>query len=163
MPVPPSPTFASFGPFQLDIRAGELHRDGQVVRLQEQPLQVLRMLLDQPREVVSREEIRRRLWPNDTVVEFDQSINAAIKKLRLALVDSADNPHYVETVARRGYRLMGSSRLVEVALASFSERVKRTIASSGIPCCLNCLTASSAPFGEENTPIAVSKLPPAWA
>jgi len=63
------------------------------------------MLLEHPGEVVTREEIRRKLWPNDTIVEFDHSINAAIKKLRLALGDSAEEPHYVETVARRGYRL----------------------------------------------------------
>jgi serine/threonine protein kinase len=96
-----------FGPFQLDLKAGELHlEDGRNVRLQEQPFRVLKMLLEQPGEVVTREEIRRTLWPNDTIVEFDRSINAAIKKLRLALEDSAEEPHYIETVARRGYRLM---------------------------------------------------------
>src|SRR4029077_4477425 len=86
--------------------AGELHRDGYITRLQEQPFQVLKMLLDQPGEVVSREDMRRVLWPNDTMVEFDQSINAAITKLRLALADSVQSPQYIETVARRGYRLI---------------------------------------------------------
>jgi len=85
MHVPLSPAVACFGPFQLDTKAGELHRDDRAIRLQEQPLQLLRMLLDHPGQVVSREDMRRRLWPNDTIVEFDQSINAAIKKLRLAL------------------------------------------------------------------------------
>jgi eukaryotic-like serine/threonine-protein kinase len=95
-----------FGPFKLDLKAGELHRDGHKIRLQEQPFQVLKMLLEHPGEVVTREEIKRKLWPNDTIVEFDHSINAAIKKLRLALGDSAEESQYVETVARRGYRLM---------------------------------------------------------
>jgi len=95
-----------FGPFTLNLKAGELHRDGHVILLQEQPFLVLKMLLERPGDVVTREEMRRTLWPNDTVVEFDQSINAAIKKLRLALQDSAEEPQYVETVARRGYRFI---------------------------------------------------------
>ena len=95
-----------FGPFKLDLKAGELLQDGRKIRLQEQPFQVLKMLLEHPGEVVTREEIKKKLWPNDTIVEFDHSINAAIKKLRLALGDSAEEPKYVETVARRGYRLM---------------------------------------------------------
>jgi len=97
-----------FGPFKLDIKAGELYKDGQTIHLQEQPFRILEMLLQIPGSVVTREEIRKKLWPNDTVVEFDHSINAAIKKLRLALGDSAEEPHYVQTVARRGYRLLVS-------------------------------------------------------
>ena len=107
MRAPASSNVVRFGPFQLDLKAGELHLDdGRNVRLQEQPFRVLKMLLEQPGEVVTREEIRRTLWPNGTIVEFDRSINAAIKKLRLALEDSAEEPHYIETVARRGYRFM---------------------------------------------------------
>src|SRR5437763_15434664 len=108
IPMRPSASrqVALFGPFELDLKAGELHRDGHAHRLQEQPFLVLKMLMERPGDVVTREEMRRTLWPNDTVVEFDQSINAAIKKLRVALDDSADNPQYVETVARRGYRLI---------------------------------------------------------
>jgi eukaryotic-like serine/threonine-protein kinase len=104
-----------FGPFTLDLKAGELHRDGHAILLQEQPFLVLKMLLERPGDVVTREEMRRALWPNDTVVEFDQSINAAIKKLRLALQDSAEEPQYVETVARRGYRLIVSVQWSEPA------------------------------------------------
>src|SRR5262249_53735683 len=89
--------------------------------LQEQPFLILKMLLQRPGDVVAREEIRRRLWPNDTIVEFDQSINAAIKKLRLALQDSAEQPQYVETVARRGYRLIVPVRWPEPALESTQE------------------------------------------
>jgi eukaryotic-like serine/threonine-protein kinase len=106
MRVPASHRIACFGPFELDLKAGELHREGKVVRLQEQPFQVLKTLLEHSGEVVNREQMRRTLWPNDTIVEFDQSINAAIKKLRLALEDSAEDPQYVETVGRRGYRLI---------------------------------------------------------
>ena len=95
-----------FGPFKLDLKAGELHQDGRKILLQEQPFQVLKMLLEHPGQVVTREEIKKKLWPNDTIVEFDHSINAAIKKLRLALGDSAEEPQYVETVARRGYRFI---------------------------------------------------------
>jgi serine/threonine protein kinase/Tol biopolymer transport system component len=101
----------------LDLKAGELHRDGARVRLQEQPFQVLKMLLEHPGAVVIREELRRALWPNDTIVDFDRSINAAIKKLRLALEDSAENPQYVETVARRGYRLIVAVELPDRASA----------------------------------------------
>jgi len=97
-----------FGPFKLDLKAGELCKAEQTIRLQEQPFRILEMLLKTSGSVVTREEIRKRLWPSDTVVEFDHSINAAIKKLRLALGDSAEEPHYVQTVARRGYRLLVS-------------------------------------------------------
>ena len=94
------------GAFELDLRSGELCADEQKTVLREQPLQVLRMLIDREGELVSREEIRKKLWPNDTIVEFDHSINAAIKNLRRALGDSAVQPKYIETLARRGYRLM---------------------------------------------------------
>jgi serine/threonine protein kinase/Tol biopolymer transport system component len=96
-----------FGPFELDVRAGELRKHGIRIKLREQPLQILLLLLEQPGEVVLREEIRLRLWPNDTIVEFDHGINAAIQRLRDALAESAGQPRYVETVARRGYRFLG--------------------------------------------------------
>src|SRR6516162_8326440 len=102
-----------FGPFQLDLRGGELHKEGRRIRLQEQPFQILRMLLESPGAVVSREEIRQRLWPDNTVVEFDHSINAAVKRLRDALRDSAEKPRYIETVARRGYRFIAELRAVD--------------------------------------------------
>jgi serine/threonine protein kinase/DNA-binding winged helix-turn-helix (wHTH) protein/Tfp pilus assembly protein PilF len=95
-----------FGVFELDMKSGELCSGGQRSTLREQPLQILRMLIEREGELVSREEIRKKLWPNDTIVEFDHSINAAIRNLRRTLGDSADAPAYVETVARRGYRLM---------------------------------------------------------
>jgi Tol biopolymer transport system component/DNA-binding winged helix-turn-helix (wHTH) protein len=95
-----------FGVFELDLRAGELRRHGHKIKLQEQPFQVLSLLLEKPGEVITREELRNRLWPADTFVDFDHSLNAAIRRLRDALGDSADNPTFVETVARRGYRFL---------------------------------------------------------
>lgn len=95
-----------FGNFEVDPRTGELRRNGAKVRLQEQPFQILLTLLGRPGELVTRDELRNRLWPNDTFVDFDHSINAAVRRLRDALRDSAENPHFVETVARRGYRFL---------------------------------------------------------
>ena len=104
------PSRVRFGVFELDLKAGELYKETRrgtrKVRLQEQPFLVLRILIDGRGEVVRREEIQAKLWPNDTMVEFDHGINTAIKKLRSALDDSAEDPKYIETVARRGYRLM---------------------------------------------------------
>jgi Tol biopolymer transport system component/serine/threonine protein kinase len=96
-----------FEKFELDLRAGELRPDeGTAVRLSEQPFQILVMLLEHPGEVVTRDELRKRLWPNDTIVEFEHSISAAMNRLRQALGESADSPHCIETLARRGYRWM---------------------------------------------------------
>src|SRR5262245_52876739 len=96
-----------FETFQLDLRAGELRKNGgKAVRLPEQPFQILVMLLEHAGDVVTREELRKCLWPNDTIVEFEHSISAAMNRLRQVLNDSAENPHFIETLARRGYRFM---------------------------------------------------------
>src|SRR4029453_16975799 len=95
-----------FGTFEVDLESGELRRSGVRLKLQEQPFQLLAMLLERPGEVVTREALRERLWPADTFVDFDHSLNTAIKKLRQALGDSAENPRFVETLARRGYRFI---------------------------------------------------------
>lgn len=100
-------TRVRFGPFQLDLRTAELRKHDLRVRLHDQPFRILTMLLDRPGEVVLRDEIRLALWPDDTVVAFDQGINAAVKRLRAALGDSADKPRYIETLPRRGYRFIG--------------------------------------------------------
>ncbi len=97
-----------FGVFEVDLRAGELRRQGRKVKIQEKPFQVLAALLELPGEVVTREELRQRLWPSDVFLDFDNSLNAAITKLREALGDSADNPRFVETLPRHGYRFLGS-------------------------------------------------------
>lgn len=96
-----------FGTLELDVRARELTTGSTVVRLQEQPFEILRMLLEQRGHVVTREELRQRLWPEGTFVDFEHSLNAAVKRLRAALGDDADNPRFVETVPRRGYRFIG--------------------------------------------------------
>src|SRR5579863_4641827 len=93
-----------FDAFELNLRTRELRRNGLDTGLPEQSIRILALLLERPGDVVLREEIRKELWPNDTVVEFDHSINAAMKRLRQALGDSAGNPRYIETLARRGYR-----------------------------------------------------------
>jgi Tol biopolymer transport system component/DNA-binding winged helix-turn-helix (wHTH) protein len=95
-----------FGTFEADFRAGELRRNGAKIRLQEQPLQVLALLLAKPGELVTREELQSKLWPADTFVDFEHGLNAAVKRLRDALGDSADNPRFIETLARRGYRFI---------------------------------------------------------
>ena len=95
-----------FGVFAVDLAAGELRKNGVRIRLQEQPFQVLVFFLERPGEVVTREELRQKLWPADTFVDFDHSLNTAVNKLREALGDSASRPRYVETLARRGYRFL---------------------------------------------------------
>jgi cholera toxin transcriptional activator len=95
-----------FGVFELDIAAGELRKSGLKLRLQGQPIQVLTLLLEHAGEVVTRDELRQKLWPSDTFVDFDHSLNTAINKVREALGDSASSPRYVETLARRGYRFI---------------------------------------------------------
>jgi len=95
-----------FGPFEADLRAGQLRKNGLKVRLQDQPFQILAMLLEHAGEVVTREELHRRMWPADTFTDFDHGLNNAINRLREALCDSADKPRYVETLPRRGYRFI---------------------------------------------------------
>jgi DNA-binding winged helix-turn-helix (wHTH) protein len=102
-----------FGAFELDSRTGELRKSGLKLRLHGQPGEVLKMLLERPGEIVTREEIQKKLWPNDTIVEFEHSINAAINRLREALCDSAEAPRYIETLPRRGYRFIGKVEWAE--------------------------------------------------
>src|SRR5581483_1121298 len=97
-----------FGVFELDLRAGELRKQGLRVRLQEQAFQVLAALLENAGKIVTREDLRRRLWPENTVVDFDHSLNNSINKLRHTLGDSADSPRFIETLARRGYRFIAA-------------------------------------------------------
>jgi Tol biopolymer transport system component/DNA-binding winged helix-turn-helix (wHTH) protein len=101
-----SSSVVRFGTFEVSFQTGELRHRGQKVKLQEQPLQVLAALLERPGELVTREELRSKLWPEDTFVDFDHSLNAAIKRLRDALGESADAPVFIETLARRGYRFI---------------------------------------------------------
>src|SRR5512147_1505894 len=98
--------FLRFGSFELDLRARELRNGSTRLRLQEQPFEILRLMLERPGDVVTRDELRQRLWPNGTFVDFEHSLNAAIKRLRAALGDDADRPRFVETLPRRGYRFI---------------------------------------------------------
>src|SRR4051812_36026674 len=113
-----------FGPFEADLKTGELRKSGSRLRLQEQPFQVLAMLLARPGELVTREELRQQLWPADTFVDFDHSLNTAINKLRDALGDSPSDPRYIETLARRGYRFIGK---IDAATANAAAEPEPTI------------------------------------
>ena len=101
----------SFGVFDVDLRTGELRKHGLRIRLQQQPFQVLAMLLARAGDVVSREELQQKLWPGNTFVDFDHGLNKAINKIREALGDSADTPRFIETVSRRGYRFLADVRI----------------------------------------------------
>src|SRR6201981_3761819 len=103
-----SPAILRFGTFEVDVRAGELRKQGKRIKLQDQPFQVLSALLQRPGDMVSRQELRSQIWPQNTFVDFDNSLNTAINKLREALGDSADNPRFIETLPRRGYRFLAA-------------------------------------------------------
>jgi TolB-like protein/DNA-binding winged helix-turn-helix (wHTH) protein/Tfp pilus assembly protein PilF len=109
-----APKVVRFGVFDVDMQAGQLCKAGLRVKLQEQPFQVLAALLEHPGEVVTREELRQRLWPADTFVDFDVGLNGALKKLRFALGDAADSPTFIETIPRRGYRFIATVKPVTV-------------------------------------------------
>jgi DNA-binding winged helix-turn-helix (wHTH) protein len=102
-----------FDTYEVDLRAGELYKAGHKIRLQDQPFHVLAMLLERPGKVVAREELQKRLWPADTFVDFDHSLNTAIKKLRQALSDDRKNPRFIETLPKRGYRFIGTVKQAE--------------------------------------------------
>ena len=106
MPPSDQARLVRFAVFEVDLDAGELRKNGARIRLQEQPFQVLTVLLERPGQVVTREELRQKIWPADTFVDFDHSLNTAVNKIREALGDSASNPRFVETLARRGYRFL---------------------------------------------------------
>jgi TolB-like protein/Tfp pilus assembly protein PilF len=107
-----------FGGFEADLRSGELRKDGIRIRLQEQPFHILQALLERPGEIVTREELRLKLWPADTYVDFDHGLNNAIKRLREGLNDSAENPKFIETLSRRGYRFIGPHDISPSSAAS---------------------------------------------
>src|SRR5215470_7801495 len=109
----PSALKYQFDQFEADVNAAELRRNGVRLRLQMQPFQVLVALLERPRDVVTREELRQRLWPQDTFVDFDHGLNTAMAKLRDVLGDSAGSPRYIETIAKRGYRFLGEVQVVQ--------------------------------------------------
>src|SRR5437016_10998806 len=119
LPLPMSQT-VHFDAFEVDLRAGELRKHGIKIRLQEQPFRILQMLLENAGQVVTREDLSKKIWPGDTFVDFDHGLHAAVNRLRQALADSADRPRYIETVARRGYRFIGNIQAAATQPASDS-------------------------------------------
>src|SRR5579864_8635123 len=115
MQSPDSPSSILFDIFELDLRAGLLRREGHLVRLQEQPFRVLSLMARRPGKIVTREELRQLLWPADTFVDFDHGLNSAVARLREALKDSASQPRFIETVAKKGYRFIGTIEGKEMA------------------------------------------------
>jgi DNA-binding winged helix-turn-helix (wHTH) protein len=129
-----------FGVFEVDVHAGELRQQGIKINLQEQPFQVLALLLECPGEVVTREELQRRLWSDDTFVDFDRSLNKAINRLREALEDAADSPRFIETLPKRGYRFIAPVEPLRTASSGAAEiadstalRLSHALRSSLLP------------------------------
>lgn len=124
-PPADTPEQLRFATFELDMRSRELREGDRLIRLQEQPFEVLQTMLERPGDVVTREEFRQRLWPSGTFVDFEHGLNAAVKRLRAALGDTADNPRFVETLPRRGYRFIAklgaaAGRQVRLAVLPFA-------------------------------------------
>ena len=122
-----------FGTFEADLGAGELRKSGAKIKVHGQPFEVLVLLLERPGEIVPREELRQRLWPTDTFVDFDHGVNTAINRLREALGDSAENPRYIETVPRRGYRFVAPVETQNSANSGSTVPPSRTSSSESIP------------------------------
>src|SRR3984885_1686320 len=125
-----SPRMYRFGAFEADERTGELRKQGRRLAVQGQPLQVLLMLVRRPGDLVTRTEIQQALWPDGTFVDFDHGLNTAINKIREALGDSAANPQFVETLAKRGYRFMAPIKVTGQEQAGARVSVATTSASS---------------------------------
>ena len=123
-----------FATFEVDLRAAELRKSGIKIKLQEKPFQILALMLERPGEFITRDELRKKLWPADTFVDFDHSLGTAIAKLRQALGDSAQNPRFIETVARRGYRFVApvtiANHLPETQFGEVTNQIPRE--SSGL-------------------------------
>src|SRR5882762_8010874 len=136
-----------FGPFEVNAQAGELHKQGHKTRLQEQPFQILLLLLERPGEVVTREELRQKLWSADTFVDFEAGLNTAVKKLRDALEDLADQPRFIETLPRRGYRfifpVVGEPIATDVPQPAAWRRARWVVGSLGIVAMLGILLTAN--------------------
>src|SRR5580692_6508296 len=120
MESPPPHSVVRFGTYEVSLQSGEVRKAGLRIRVQQQPLKLLEILLEHPGEVVTREELRSRVWPNESFGDFDQALNIAIGKLRSALGDSAENPRFIETLPKRGYRF-----IAEVSVLDTDGRSKR--------------------------------------
>jgi DNA-binding winged helix-turn-helix (wHTH) protein len=148
-----------FEEFEADLRAAELRKNGNRLKLQMQPFQVLVALLERPKEVVTREELRQRLWPQDTFVDFDHGLNTAMVKLRDVLGDSASKPKFIETIAKRGYRFLGTAEVIsdQPAPRERQESVQPEVGAATIgnpnlqPTSLPSETDSALPRASRNT------------
>src|SRR5580704_2165116 len=120
MESPPPSSVVRFGTYEVSLQSGEVRKAGLRIRVQQQPMKLLEMLLEHPGEVVTREELRSRVWPSESFGDFDQALNIAIGKLRSALGDSADNPRYIETLPKRGYRF-----IADVSVLGTDARLRR--------------------------------------
>jgi Tol biopolymer transport system component/DNA-binding winged helix-turn-helix (wHTH) protein len=151
-----------FGAFEVDEHSGELRKHGVRIRVQEQPFQILVLLLEHPGEIVGREEIRARLWPENTFVDFDSAISNAVRKLREALSDSADTPRFVETLARRGYRFIGPIETRSPAPLAVRKRTRIKIVPIAVGMLLLLGVASSwlwnrrEPIASQLTPVPLT-------
>src|SRR5580698_5205938 len=113
MESPPPNSVVRFGTYEVSLQSGEVRKAGLRIRVQQQPLKLLEILLEHPGEVVTREELRSRVWPNESFGDFDQALNIAIGKLRSALGDSAENPRFIETLPKRGYRFIAEVSVLD--------------------------------------------------
>ena len=130
--VEPSGAIVRFGVFELDLQSGELLKHGRRVRLSGQPARILAFLVRRPGELITREELEQELWPGDTHVNFGQSLNAAVKRLRHVLGDSAENPRFIETMPRRGYRFIAPAGAAGSAPSRPPGRPRQSVR---LPCC----------------------------
>ena len=143
----PTPPMLKFGPYLVDLAAGEVRKNGSLIRLQEKPLRVLALLAERHGQLVTREELKKRLWPEDTFVDFETGLNTAVSKLRDALSDSAETPRYIETVPRRGYRFLVA---VEKLGGSIKSGPTSPVVATAIPATPGFAPAESA--GEKAVP-----------
>src|SRR5437016_13137891 len=133
MSSPAKSNVVRFGIYEFEPHAKELRRGGLRVHLDGQPIAILKMLLDRPGELVTREELQKDLWPEDIFVDFEHSLNAAVKRLRAALNDSADHPRYIETLSRRGYRFIAPVNADGAEIAAVASAVAPTPAAAQTP------------------------------
>src|SRR6202035_3298313 len=113
MKSPPPNSVVRFGTYEVSLQSGEVRKSGLRIRVQQQPMKLLQILLERPREVVTREELRKRVWPDESFGDFDQALNIAVAKLRSALGDSAENPQFIETIPKRGYRFIAEVSVID--------------------------------------------------
>jgi DNA-binding winged helix-turn-helix (wHTH) protein len=156
------PPVTRFGVFELDLRSNELRKQGMKIRLQGQPVEILAMLLERPGETVTREELQKRLWPADTFVDFEQGLNNAMKRLRAALDDNAESPHFIETLPRRGYRFIGAVTAGQIQTAKvFAGRKLWKVlvpAAAAIAVCVIALAGVFTWIVRSRSPTPVSEL-----